>query len=167
MLGSAPTIPPYTDSSDSPGDLVEFFTNLPFLKTCSSLPPHFLLLLKQKAKCLSRILRPLTQQPNRYNYHHNHQLSSNTYSQLQTAEHIVDQSRINKSKQEVNHKAGRPPATTKSTENNQLPSQLHPAIRTLQQQISTIATTNGASCQASNFATLSANLPTSQSIILH
>ena len=133
MLGVAPTVLPSTDSSDSPGDLVEFYSSLPFLKTCSSLPPHFLLLLKQKAKCLSRTLRPLTQQPNYHNNHHNHQISPKAYSQPQPAELIVDQSEINKSKQEVNHKAGRPPAITKSTENAQLPSQLHPAIKNLQQ----------------------------------
>ena len=133
MLGSAPTIPPLTDSSDSPGNLVEFFMSLPFLKTCSSLPPHFLLLLKQKAKCLSRTLRPLTQHPNHHNNHHNHQISPKSHSQLQPAELIVDQTQINKSKQEVNHKAGRPPAITKSTVNTQSSSQLHSAIKTLQQ----------------------------------
>ena len=132
MLGSAPTIPPLTDSSDSPGNLVEFFMSLPFLKTCSSLPPHFLLLLKQKAKCLSRVLRPLTHPHNHHNNHHQHLSSQKSSSQLQSAEQIVDRSLINKTKQEVNHKAGRPPATRKSTENRQPLSLPHPAIRNLQ-----------------------------------
>ena len=68
MLGSAPTILPFTDSLDSPEGLVEFYKSLPFLKTCSSLPPHFLLLLKQKSKCLSRIFRSLTTNSNQSNH---------------------------------------------------------------------------------------------------
>ena len=145
MLGVAPTVHPLTDSLDSPEDLIEFFSNLPFLKTCSSLPPHFLLLLKQKSKCLSRTLRQLTS-ASTYNNHPYHQPASKSPIQTLPAEKIVDPNLINKPKQEVNHKAGRPPATAKSTVIPPLPTLPHPAIRKLQLQISTNATINGASC---------------------
>ena len=145
MLGSAPTVHPLTDSLDSPEDLIEFYSNLPFLKTCSSLPPHFLLLLKQKSKCLSRTIRQLTSNPT-HNNHPHHQTIPNSSIQTLPAEKIVDPTPINKSKQEVNHKAGRPPATPKSTAAHPLPSSPHPAIRKLQLEISTKASINGASC---------------------